>query len=110
MLTTFAAATIIAVVRKEGIGGRLRLLRGYAGISARALDRVAKTPRGLASMLESGQRTAGSPETVLKYARALGCSYEFLILGLGKPPAAQAVSSAIAVAESRGRRTRGKLA
>lgn len=90
-----------AVMSKTTFGSRLRRLRVIAGTSARELDRLAKTPVGLAAMLESGARSNVEVETALKYARALGCSLDWLILGSGKPPAAADVSSAIAAAKSR---------
>lgn len=83
------------------VGERLRRLRERAGISARELDKLAGTAVGLAAMLEKGTRDGSRTDTLVKYARALGATFEYLAMGIGKPPTAGAVSSAIALAKSR---------
>jgi transcriptional regulator with XRE-family HTH domain len=73
---------------------RLKQLRGLAGLSARALDRLLDSSEGYTSLLESGERHLGA-EFANKYAQALGCSLDWLIGGRGRAPTRSEVLSAV---------------
>lgn len=100
MTTTVVTITPV-VVDNTHIGKRLARLRRYTGLSARGLDLLAGAARGTTALLELGRRDTMSAETASKYIRALGCSLEWLIGGVGKAPTEAHVSTAIAAAKSR---------
>jgi transcriptional regulator with XRE-family HTH domain len=80
----------------KGFGTRLKYLRDLSGLSARALDRLAKAPRGYTSLIETGERPKIGADVAEGYAEALGASLDWLISGHGKPPSKETVRSAVA--------------
>ena len=71
----------------ESFGGRLRMLREAAGLSARSLDAKAGCGIGYAAMIESGARGKKvGLDVARRYARALGCTLDWLLDGSGKGP------------------------
>jgi len=82
----------------DSIGERLRFLRGLSGLSARALDRLVRDgaeSSAYTSLIEAGKRSNINASLASKYAAVLGCSFEWLILGVGRPPSLQSVRRAI---------------
>lgn len=72
---------------RDTFGARLKFLREAAGLTARALDQKAGCGIGYAAMIESGARGKKVGfEIAKRYARALGCSAEWLLDGTGKMP------------------------
>ena len=69
----------------EGVGGRLALARGEAGLSMGALSRSADLARGTISYIEAG-KTQPSVATAEQLAGALGVSPCWLCYGVGEGP------------------------
>jgi transcriptional regulator with XRE-family HTH domain len=68
-------------------GARLARARRAAGIeSARELDRRIDVAEGYTSLLESGARENPSGKVVVRYARELGVTAEWLVDGVGEGP------------------------
>lgn len=83
------------------LGARLRLARELAGISARELDRIARSRGdGLAARVESGARSNLEAGTAEEYAVALGLSLDWLISGIGQPPSEKKVRAAVEAARA----------
>lgn len=65
-------------------------------LSLRELDRLAgNKSEAHASLIESGQRPRVEAETAMKYARVLGTTLDWLLLGTGDPPTAESVAAAV---------------
>lgn len=79
-----------------GIGGRLRLARTTAGITARELDRLAGRAEGHAALIESDttERPRAS-DVLLSYADVLGLSLDWLAAGRGRAPREADVLAAV---------------
>jgi len=65
----------------ESISSRLSHARQLAGISAKALDRLAGLTPGHTSAIENGTKLEVSAATVSKLAAALGVSIDWLVDG-----------------------------
>ena len=75
------------------LANRIRELRGYAGLSMRELDALAGITSGHTRQIELGLRLNPSIETVRKLAVALGCSLDYLVVGVTDAWGGQAVTS-----------------
>lgn len=78
---------------------RLRELRERAGLAARPLDRLAGLGEGHVNMIERGERPNIEAETARALARVFGCSLDWLIAGMGRPPTDAALRRAVARAQ-----------
>lgn len=80
----------------------MRLARSLAGISARELDRLAKTAGGHSSLIESGEvGERVSAKTVKQLAEVLGVSLDWLVGGKGREPTEAEARTAVDEARSR---------
>lgn len=79
---------------------RLAAARQFAGLSARALDRLAGLGEGHVSMIESGRRPRIEAGTAEALARVLGLSLDWLLAGSGKAPRPKAIREAVAAARA----------
>lgn len=96
---------------QDTIGRRIRQLRGYAGVSARELDRlVGRASQGYTALIEADRRGNISADIARGYARVLGCSLDWLINGSGKAPTVNTVSGAVAAAAAAIAASRGRVA
>lgn len=85
----------------QGLGERLKETRELGGISSRELGSLAGTSETYPSLIESGERKQVGADAVAKFARVLGVTTDFLILGVGKPPTKKQVIAAITAAKAR---------
>ncbi len=81
--------------KPEHIGGRLRKLREMAGLSARELDRLAERTEGHCNLIEVRPKANVGAATLADYARVLGVSLDWLVLGVGDPPRVEDVRAAV---------------
>jgi len=67
----------------SNVSSRLRAAREFAGLSGRALDRLASRPEGTAAIIE-GRNAEGMRRHVAEsYANVLGVELAWLMLGIG---------------------------
>lgn len=84
------------------LGQRLADLRQLAGdLSSRELDRLAGVAEGYGAMIEAGTRTNVGAAIVCRYARVLGVSVDYLLVGTRRAPSARAVIVAVSAARQR---------
>jgi transcriptional regulator with XRE-family HTH domain len=81
------------------LAGRLRAARTLAGLSGRALDKLAGRKEGHASVIESRPDGAVKAAVAMAYARALGVSLEWLVDGKGEPPTRESLARAVEAAQ-----------
>lgn len=94
-------STMETHVPRDSVGSRLRVARERAGISARELDRLARSKSdGLAAKVEKGERPNIEASTAAEYARTLGVSLDWLINGIGAHPSARRIRSAVEAAKA----------
>lgn len=86
----------------NSIGVRLRLARGLAvGLSGRELDRLAGRAEGHCGLIEADTTERPRASDVLaSYARVLGVSLDWLVMGLGAEPAEASVRASVDAARS----------
>jgi hypothetical protein len=87
---------------------RVERLRKQANLGARELDRLAGLAEGHVSMLEWRQRNTGGGartemRTATRIAAVLGASLDYLMMGDGPAPTAEAVCAAVEAAKRRHR-------
>jgi len=82
------------------VGERIQKLRERAELSARELCRLAAISEGHVALIESGHVRHVGGDTVLKIARVLGTSADWLLSGEGREPSDSAIRSAVAAARS----------
>lgn len=80
---------------------RLAEIRIRAGLSAKALDRLAGLGLGHTAIIERGDRPEVAIPTVQRLARALGSTVGWLANGEGKPPTDTQVAAAVKDARAR---------
>lgn len=86
------------------LGDRLAEVRKKAGLSTRALDRLAGLTEGHCWIIEKKNgNTAAS--TIDSLARVLGCSLDYLVRGEGESPTEEAIRAAVAAARARSNET-----
>lgn len=93
-----------ASVRVTMVGARIRQLRQIAGVSARELSRLALLPGAChVSLIESAGAKSDRlrASTAIAVARVLGCSLDWLLMGVGKPPRDRVVRAAVERARAR---------
>jgi transcriptional regulator with XRE-family HTH domain len=73
----------------EGFGARVALARGKVGWTRRELAKRASLHEQHLAKVERGQRPRLEADTVVKLAKALGCTSDYL-LGLAEDPTPQA--------------------
>jgi hypothetical protein len=84
-----------------GLGDRLHFTRQLAGVPARELDRLAGRSEGHCAIIEGHPEVAARTDTIAAYARALGVTTDYLILGTGKAPTEKSVRRAVEAARAR---------
>lgn len=67
----------------SNVSTRLRAAREFAGLSGRALDRLATRPEGTAAIIEGRSAEGIRRHVAESYARVLGVELAWLMLGLG---------------------------
>ena len=78
------------------LGDRLRELRSSVGLSGRGLGFLADISESYPTLIESGKRPNVDSGVVAKLAKVLGCSTDYLILGVdGPPPREEILAAAI---------------
>jgi transcriptional regulator with XRE-family HTH domain len=82
------------------VGGRIKQARCLAKIAARELDRLAGITEGHTSLIESGHVADATSQTLVKIARVLGVSLDWLVSGFGDGPTTDTVIAAVAVARN----------
>lgn len=108
-LLTAHAAPAIAPAREvagvagvAGFPGRLRWLRTQAGISQREQDRYAGLIEGHSANIESGRKSdALGAKFVARLSRVYGATMDWLFLGVGEPPNARDIETAVDIADGR---------
>ena len=80
------------------VGVRLNAARSLVDVSARELDRLARTTEGHTSLIESGVVQNTTLETAGKLAGALGVTLDWLLNGSGDAPTTESVSAAVSIA------------
>lgn len=85
---------------RSTLASRLQTLREYSGMSARVLSELAGLRPSHFTLLESGERPHPSAETVVRIARILGTSVEWLVTGEGRAPTQREVYAATSAARS----------
>jgi transcriptional regulator with XRE-family HTH domain len=82
------------------VGVRLQETRRLVGLTARELDRLARTTEGHASLIESGVVQNVTLETAGKLARVLGVTLDWLLSGSGTSPSAASVQMSVDAARA----------
>lgn len=67
----------------SNVSTRLRAAREFAGLSGRALDRLATRPEGTAAIIEGRSAEGIRRHVAESYARVLGIELAWLMLGVG---------------------------
>lgn len=78
------------------IGKRLRVLRELTGLNQSQLSHTCGFPRGYIGLLEEGRRADPWATTLAVVSATLGCTLDYLVLGIGPEPHAAEVLAAIA--------------
>ncbi len=71
----------------------MRELRERAGLSCRALGRMADVSSSLVGYIEAGERSGKTKAE--PFAKVLGCSLDWLIAGKGEAPTEQELETAV---------------
>lgn len=71
-----------------------------AGVSRRALSRLAGLQDGHVALITSGHVETPTGEVLGKITSVLGCSLDWLIRGVGERPRAETMAAAVAAARS----------
>ncbi|WP_437617199.1 helix-turn-helix domain-containing protein [Sorangium sp. So ce834] len=82
----------------ETLGARLQNLRTFAGVSRRRLSQIAGIAPALVGMIERGKVASPQAGTLVRIARVLGCSIDWLATGTGRAPSRARVMAAVATA------------
>lgn len=77
------------------VGVRLQETRRLVDLTARELDRLARTTEGHTSLIESGVVQNITLETAGKLARVLGVTLDWLLSGAGTQPSAASVQMSV---------------
>ncbi len=100
---TLRGVAAIKSVMSDSLSARLRALRDVAGITQREADRLAGVHRGHVWQIEEGGRTNPTVQTLSAFAALFGVSLDWLAVGRGDAPSADAVRAAVELA--RGQRS-----
>jgi len=93
--------TIVSMVSTT-LAERLRVLREYTGLSARAIsDLAGLTCTTHLTKIESGDRVNPTGETLVLIARVFGTTVEWLVTGDGEAPSRLDVCTAVEAAQKR---------
>jgi len=84
-----------------GLGERLARLREFSGLSASELGLMAGLSHAIVGLLERDDRPNPGALTVLKLARVLGTTVEYLLEGVGGEPTKEKVLEAVEAARAR---------
>src|SRR5262245_26740317 len=80
------------------LGARVFLLRSWVGVSQREVGRVAGISLGYVAHIESGLVEQIGTKIGRKLAAAFGCSFDYLVFGIGETPTEEQVKAAFAAA------------